>query len=165
MEERTLKIISNYLNTNIYSYLETSGGQSYNLYLNVVIFFNTCVNLTSVAASDSCFLALVSITCCSIGLAWVSLCKCFNYILKYSVMFLKVEVTLYKLIKPLTLSISLLYKYFIADMSPLFSQHFECPIFFWITHSALFDFKRVSSHLSFVNSDHPSVTIRLVWGN
>jgi hypothetical protein len=32
------------LNTNIYSYLETSGGQSSNLYLNVVYFFNTSVN-------------------------------------------------------------------------------------------------------------------------
>ncbi len=39
MEQRTLKIINNCLNTNIYSYLETSGGQSYNLYLNVVHFF------------------------------------------------------------------------------------------------------------------------------
>ncbi len=32
------------LNTNIYSYLETSSGQSYNLYLNVVHFFNTILN-------------------------------------------------------------------------------------------------------------------------
>jgi hypothetical protein len=32
------------LNTNIYSYLETSGGQSYNLYLNAVHFFNTSLN-------------------------------------------------------------------------------------------------------------------------
>ncbi len=32
MEERTLKIVSSCLNTNIYSYLETFGGQSYNLY-------------------------------------------------------------------------------------------------------------------------------------
>ena len=46
MEERTLKIISNYLNTNIYSYLETSGGQRSNLHLNVVHFFNTGVNGT-----------------------------------------------------------------------------------------------------------------------
>jgi len=38
------------LNTNIYSYLETSGGQSYNLYLNVVNFFNTGLNQISVAA-------------------------------------------------------------------------------------------------------------------
>ncbi len=28
----------------LYSYLETSGGQSYNLYLNVVHFFNTSLN-------------------------------------------------------------------------------------------------------------------------
>jgi hypothetical protein len=44
MEQRTLKIVNNCLNTNIYSYLETSGGQSFNLYLNVVHFFNTSVN-------------------------------------------------------------------------------------------------------------------------
>jgi hypothetical protein len=38
MEQRTLKNVNNYLNTNIYSYLETSGVQSFNLYLNVVYF-------------------------------------------------------------------------------------------------------------------------------
>jgi len=31
------------LNTNIYYYLETSSGQSSNLYLNVIHFFNTYV--------------------------------------------------------------------------------------------------------------------------
>jgi hypothetical protein len=35
---------NNYLNINIYSYLDTSGGQSSNLYLNVVRVFNTSVN-------------------------------------------------------------------------------------------------------------------------
>jgi hypothetical protein len=44
MEVRTLKNVNNYLNTNIYSYLETSGGQCSNLYLNVVQFLNTSVN-------------------------------------------------------------------------------------------------------------------------
>jgi len=44
MEQRTLRNVNNYLNTNIYSYLETSGGQSSNLYLKVVHFFNTSVN-------------------------------------------------------------------------------------------------------------------------
>jgi len=44
MEQHTLKIVHNCLNTNIYSYLETSGGKSSNLYLNVVHFFNTSVN-------------------------------------------------------------------------------------------------------------------------
>jgi len=44
MEQRTLKNVNNCLNTNIYSYFETSGGQSSNLYLNVVHFFNTGVN-------------------------------------------------------------------------------------------------------------------------
>jgi hypothetical protein len=44
MEQRTLKIVNNCLNSSIYSYLETSGGQSYNLYLNAVQFINTSVN-------------------------------------------------------------------------------------------------------------------------
>jgi hypothetical protein len=38
MEQQAFKNKNNCLNTNIYSYLETSGGQSYNPYLNVVIF-------------------------------------------------------------------------------------------------------------------------------
>jgi hypothetical protein len=50
MEQYTLKIVNNCLNTNIYSYLETSGGQSSNVYLNAVHFFNTRVNYMSVAA-------------------------------------------------------------------------------------------------------------------
>jgi hypothetical protein len=37
-------ILFHCLNSNIYSYLETSGGQSSNLNLNVVHFFNTSVN-------------------------------------------------------------------------------------------------------------------------
>jgi hypothetical protein len=45
MEQHTLNIVNNYhLNTNTYSYLETPGGQSSNLYLNVVDFFNNSVN-------------------------------------------------------------------------------------------------------------------------
>jgi len=44
MEQRTIKNVNNHLNINIYYYLETSGGQSSNLYLNVVHFFNTSVN-------------------------------------------------------------------------------------------------------------------------
>jgi hypothetical protein len=39
MEHNALRSVNNGLNTNIYSYLETSGGQSSNLYLNVVHFF------------------------------------------------------------------------------------------------------------------------------
>jgi hypothetical protein len=39
MEQSTLKNVNNRLNTNIYFYLETSGGQSSNLYLNVFKFF------------------------------------------------------------------------------------------------------------------------------
>ena len=38
MEQHTFKNVNSCLNTNTYSYLETSGGQSYNPYLNVVHF-------------------------------------------------------------------------------------------------------------------------------
>jgi hypothetical protein len=41
MEQHTLKNVNNCLNTSIYSYLETSGGQSSIPYLNVVHFLNT----------------------------------------------------------------------------------------------------------------------------
>jgi hypothetical protein len=44
MEQHALKNVNNCLNTNILSYLETSGGKSSNIYLNVVYFFNTSVN-------------------------------------------------------------------------------------------------------------------------
>ncbi len=44
MEQHALKNVNNCLNTNIYSYLETFGGQSSNLYLNVIHFFNASVN-------------------------------------------------------------------------------------------------------------------------
>ncbi len=43
MEQPAFKNINNYLDTIIYSYLETSGGESFNPYLNVVHFFNTSV--------------------------------------------------------------------------------------------------------------------------
>ncbi len=44
MEQRALKNVNNHLNTNIYSYIETSGGKSFNLYLNLAHFCNTSVN-------------------------------------------------------------------------------------------------------------------------
>ncbi len=44
MEQHALKNVNNYLNTNIYSYLATSGAKRYNLYINVVHFFNTTLN-------------------------------------------------------------------------------------------------------------------------
>ncbi len=44
MEQRSLKNVSNCMTTNIYSYLETPGGQNYNLYLNVAHFFMAGVN-------------------------------------------------------------------------------------------------------------------------
>jgi hypothetical protein len=43
MEQR-FKNVNICLNTNIDSYQQTSGGQRYNLYLNVVHFFNASVN-------------------------------------------------------------------------------------------------------------------------
>ncbi len=50
MERRALKTVNNDMNTNIYSYLDTSGSKSFNLYLNVVNFINTSLNWISVAA-------------------------------------------------------------------------------------------------------------------
>ncbi len=50
MEQHALKNINNCLNTNIYSYLETSVGQSSNKYLNVVYFFNTSADQEAAAA-------------------------------------------------------------------------------------------------------------------
>ncbi len=44
MEKRALKGANKRLNTNISPYLETSGGQSSNLYINTVHFFNNNVN-------------------------------------------------------------------------------------------------------------------------
>ncbi len=44
MEQHSLKIVHNCLNTNIYSYLETSGGESSDLYLIVIQFFSTIVD-------------------------------------------------------------------------------------------------------------------------
>jgi hypothetical protein len=66
VEQCTYKNVSSCLNTNIYSYIETSGSQSYYLPLKDVHFFNTSVNLTSVTALDCCFLALVYNMSCSI---------------------------------------------------------------------------------------------------
>jgi hypothetical protein len=43
MKQCTFKIVNDCSNTNIHPYLETSGGQSSNLYLNVIHFFNTSV--------------------------------------------------------------------------------------------------------------------------
>jgi len=44
MKHRDSKNVNNCYNTNIYSYLETPGSQSHDLYLNFVHFFNTGVN-------------------------------------------------------------------------------------------------------------------------
>jgi hypothetical protein len=41
MEQRALKNVNSCLYTNVYSYLETSGGISFDPYLNVVHFYNT----------------------------------------------------------------------------------------------------------------------------
>jgi hypothetical protein len=44
IEQRALKSVQNCWNANMSFYLETSGGQNFNLYLDVVHFFNTSVN-------------------------------------------------------------------------------------------------------------------------
>ncbi len=43
MEQCDLENVNNNLNPYIYSYLETSGDQSFNIYLDVVHFFNASV--------------------------------------------------------------------------------------------------------------------------
>ncbi len=43
VNDLALKNVNNNLNINIYSYLETSGGKSSNIYLYIVHFFNTGV--------------------------------------------------------------------------------------------------------------------------
>ncbi len=50
IEQRAFENVNNCLNVNIVSYLNTSGGQNSNLYLNVFHFFNVSVIKTSVAA-------------------------------------------------------------------------------------------------------------------
>jgi hypothetical protein len=44
MEQHAFKNTNNCLNTHIYSYLDTSDGQSSNLYLNVAHFFSASFN-------------------------------------------------------------------------------------------------------------------------
>ncbi len=44
MEQCALRNVNNCMKTDIFFYLEASGGQSYYLNLNVVRFFNTSVN-------------------------------------------------------------------------------------------------------------------------
>jgi hypothetical protein len=56
MEQHALKNVNNCLNTDIYSYLETSGGQSSFPYLNVVHFLNTRADYKSVEAKTAVFL-------------------------------------------------------------------------------------------------------------
>ncbi len=67
MELYALKNVDICLNTSIYFYLETSGGQSSNVYLSIVNFFHHQCSLDIVPAKDNCFSALVSNTCCSMG--------------------------------------------------------------------------------------------------
>ncbi len=55
MEQHTLKYVNNCLNANIYSYLETSSSQIYNLYLNLVHFFGVVTFARSdICANDIC---------------------------------------------------------------------------------------------------------------
>jgi hypothetical protein len=65
MEQRTLKNVSN-LNTNIYSYLETSYGQSSNLYLNVVHFFHHQSKLDICGSLRLLFSSILSNMSCSV---------------------------------------------------------------------------------------------------
>jgi hypothetical protein len=69
MEQCALENVNNCLNTNIYSYLETSGGESFNLYLNVVHFFNTSLirhmwQLKTVVLLQWCLICAVPFSSC-----------------------------------------------------------------------------------------------------
>jgi hypothetical protein len=70
-----LEKISNHLNTNIYSCLRTSGGQSSNIYLHVVHFFNASVNYTSAAAKTVVFLHWCLIRALLLAVGLLSLSK------------------------------------------------------------------------------------------
>ncbi len=62
MEQHTLRIINKCLNANVYSYLETSGGQSSNLYLNVFQFLIRHLwQLKSVVFLHWCLISVFSI--------------------------------------------------------------------------------------------------------
>ncbi len=63
MEQHALKNVNSCWNTKVFFNFGTSGDQNSNLYLNVVHFFTTNVNQTSVAAYDRCFITWVSIAC------------------------------------------------------------------------------------------------------
>jgi hypothetical protein len=67
MEQHTLKHVNNCLNINIYSYLETSGGKSYNLFLNALFIFLTPVLIRHLwQLKKTGFPPLVSNMCCFI---------------------------------------------------------------------------------------------------
>jgi hypothetical protein len=89
MEQRDLKNVNSYLNTNIYSHLETSGDQSSNLFLNVVHFFNTSV-IRHLWQLKTCFAALVSNMCCSIQITALK-----NYLIIWTVLQFKFNIFLY----------------------------------------------------------------------
>jgi hypothetical protein len=56
MKQNALKNVSNYLNINIYSYLETSGGQSYNLYMRRYIDEGIIYNLNTFMILIGCYI-------------------------------------------------------------------------------------------------------------
>jgi hypothetical protein len=71
MEKRALKIVNNCWNTNIYSYLETSGGQSVNINLNVVHFLTPVLIRHLWQLKTAVLLKLVSI----IDMKGITRCK------------------------------------------------------------------------------------------
>jgi hypothetical protein len=78
MEQDALKNVNNCLNTNIYSYLETSGGQSSNLYLNVVHFLTPVLirylwQLKTVVFLHCCLICAVLLNSALLKSAFLSL--------------------------------------------------------------------------------------------
>jgi hypothetical protein len=74
MKQHTLKIVNSCLNTNIYSNLETSGGQRYNIYLNVVHFLTPVLIRHLWQLKTVVFLHWCLNTCCSIAQNYVDGC-------------------------------------------------------------------------------------------
>jgi hypothetical protein len=100
MEQPPLQNVNNWLNTNIYSYLETSGGQSSNLYLNVIQFFTPVSTRHQWQLKTVVFLHWCLIRAVPFCLSWTylvlsknlgSVLECIDITVFFSLSFLKKE--------------------------------------------------------------------------
>ncbi len=86
MEQHTLKNVNNCLNTNIYSYLETSGGQSYDLYINAIHFWTPVLirhllQLKAAAFLQRCLICALLLS--QYSCLWCMICKQSSLCLSY----------------------------------------------------------------------------------